>query len=127
MNSISTVLKQTPAVQVIGRSTTKPFLVYDDIPIMSLGLGFRRPKSALSLDGFVNTIHRPYRLPLDITPEFLKMDDYLNEGCYPKPSNGILLWLRYPHVPQLKGLPECHSSSTHTSVSNQWNLKKKMR
>ena len=177
MNSISTLLKQKPIVQVVGHSTTKPFFVYDDMPIMSLGLGFRRPKSALWSDEFVNDIHRPsrdlnpwqvhapglksnfgdimryrlldeyveclynsrqttyldteyvYRLygrPMDITPEFLKMEDYLNKDCYPKPSNDIILWSRYPHVPQLKGLPECPTLDSYSTVTNRWHLKKKM-
>lgn len=72
-------------------------------------------------------VYRPYGRPMDIASEFLKMEDYLNEDCYPKPSDDIILWSRNSRVPQLKGLPECPTSSSHSTVPNQWHLKKKMR
>lgn len=72
-------------------------------------------------------IHRPYRRPLDITPEFLKMKDYLNPDCYPDYDEYDYIWVRYPVFPQVKGLPKCSTSPLPTSISNLWKLKNKMR
>ena len=70
-------------------------------------------------------INSVYQLPTDIKPEFLKMEDYLNQDCYPKPTDNIVVWSRYPHIPQLTGLPECPTSTSHTTAPKPWHLEKK--
>lgn len=172
MSCISELVKHKLTVQVIGRGFTKPSFIYDDIPIMSLGLGYGRPKSSLLANRSIVDINSPtsfkrrdsnpwvvhipevkenfgdlmrhrlygeyldylhevedmrYQYPTDITPEFLKMKDYLNPDCYPDYDEYDYIWVRYPVFPQVKGLPKCSTSPLPTSISNLWKLKNKMR
>lgn len=59
MGCISEVVKHKLTVQVIGRGFTKPSFMYDDIPIMTSGLGYGRPKSALLINQFIANMNPP--------------------------------------------------------------------